>query len=182
MVTALVFHQTGIFEERGLGAAIAAGVFVPFAISSAGASLVAGVAVDRVGPRPMFVLAMVLLLAGLAASRTIDSALTAMLYATALGTGSGVQRIVQSVIWAHYYGRRGLGRVQGSAMAIMIMMSAIGPLPLAALEGTTGSYDLGIALMVALPLLSIVGVTVARVSAPTDSEEQAVAANRRATD
>ena len=35
----MVFHQTGIFEERGIGAAIAAGVFVPFAI--AGTNVVA---------------------------------------------------------------------------------------------------------------------------------------------
>ena len=31
VVTALIFHQTGIFEERGLSATVAAGVFVPFA-------------------------------------------------------------------------------------------------------------------------------------------------------
>ena len=135
VVTALVFHQTGIFEERGLSATIAAGVFVPFAIAAGASSTLAGFAVDRVGPRPLFVLAMLILLVGLGVSLLIDGAVAATLYASILGTGSGVQRIVQSVIWAHYYGRRGLGRVQGSATAVMIMMSAIGPLPLAAIEG-----------------------------------------------
>ena len=84
-----------------------------------------------------------------------------------LGISSGLQQIVQSVIWAHYYGRRGLGRVQGSATAIMIMMSAIGPLPLAAIEGVAGSYGPGIALMAVLPVLSILGVSLARVRPPT---------------
>jgi MFS family permease len=166
VVTALVFHQTGIFEERGLSATIAAGVFVPFAITSAGASMLAGLAIDRVGPRPLFILAMLILLLGLAASRLIESAAAATLYACVLGAGGGVQRIVQSVIWAHYYGRRGLGRVQGSATSIMILMSAIGPLPLAAIEGAAGSYGPGIALMAIMPVLSILGVSLARVSPP----------------
>ena len=114
------------------------------------------------GPRPLFALAMLILLGGLGASRLIDGALAATIYALVLGTGSGVQRIVQSVIWAHYYGRRGLGRVQGSATSIMILMSAIGPLPLAAIEGATGSYTPGIAFMAVLPVLSIVGIAAAR--------------------
>ena len=134
VVTALVFHQTAIFEDRGLSPTIAAGVFVPFAIATGVSSILAGFAVDRVGPRPLFVLAMLLLLGGLGFSRLIDSTLTATVYACILGVGSGTQRIVQSVIWAHYYGRRGLGRVQGSATAVMITMSALGPLPLAAIE------------------------------------------------
>ena len=167
VVTALVFHQTGIFEARGLSATVAAGVFVPFAVTTAVTSALAGLAIDRVGPRPLFVLAMLLLLAGLGVSRLIDGALVATVYAGVLGASSGVQRIVQSTIWAHYYGRRGLGRVQGSATSIMIMMSAIGPLPLAALEGTTGSYTPGIAAMAAMPVLSILGISLARIAPPT---------------
>jgi MFS family permease len=165
VVTALVFHQTGIFEERGLSATVAAGVFVPFAVAAGVTSTLAGFAIDRVGPRPLFALSMLILLGGLGASRLIDGALAATLYAIVLGAGSGVQRIVQSVIWAHYYGRRGLGRVQGSATSIMILMSAIGPLPLAAIEGAAGSYAPGIALMAVLPVLSILGISFAR--APT---------------
>lgn len=162
VVTALVFHQAAIFEEQGLSATVAAAVFVPFAITTGVSSTLAGFAVDRLGPRPLFVLSMLLLLAALAASLLIDSAPAAVLYACVLGTGSGVQRIVQSVVWAHYYGRRGLGRVQGSATSIMILMSAIGPLPLAAIQAATGSYGPGIALMAALPVLSIVGILLAR--------------------
>ena len=180
VVTALVFHQTGIFEANGLSATVAAGVFVPFAVTTAITSALAGLAIDRVGPRPLFVLAMLLLLVGLGVSRLIDGVLMATVYACVLGAGSGVQQIVQTTIWAHYYGRRGLGRVQGSATSIMIMMSAIGPLPLAAIEGVTGSYTMGILLMAAMPVLSIIGVSLARVTPPTVQvrEEPAEAAAR----
>jgi MFS family permease len=175
VVTALVFHQTGIFDEQGLSATVAAGVFVPFAIAAGLSSTLAGFAIDRAGPRPLFVLAMLILLGGLGASRLIDGALAAAFYAVVLGTGSGMQRIVQSVIWAHYYGRRGLGRVQGSATSIMILMSAVGPLPLAAIEGAAGSYAPGIALMAVLPVLSIVGISFARVPKVVASETPALA-------
>ncbi|MCY4640409.1 MAG: MFS transporter [Chloroflexi bacterium] len=166
VVTALVFHQAGIFAERGLGAGVAAAVFVPFALTTALSSTLAGFAVDRLGPIPLFLLSMLLLLAALGSSRLIESAPSAVLYAGVLGTSSGVQRIVQSVLWAHYYGRRGLGRVQGSATSIMILMSALGPLPLAVLEGASGSYGPGIAAMAALPVLASAGMLLARLRTP----------------
>ena len=181
VVTALVFHQAGIFDERGLSATVAAGVFVPFAVTTAITSAIAGLAIDRVGPRPLFILAMLILLLGLGVSRLIDGALTATLYAGVLGAGGGVQRIVQSTIWAHYYGRRGLGRVQGSATSIMIMMSAIGPLPLAAIEGFSGSYGPGIAIMGVMPVLSIIGISLARSAPPSVVVDRGAAAGAPTT-
>ena len=165
VVTALVFHQAGIFAERGLGAGVAAAVFVPFALTTALSSTLAGFAVDRLGPIPLFLLSMLLLLAALGCSRLVESPAGAVLYAGVLGTSSGAQRIVQSVLWAHYYGRRGLGRVQGSATSIMILMSALGPLPLAVLEGASGSYGPGIAAMAALPVVASGGILLARLRA-----------------
>jgi MFS family permease len=176
VVTALVFHQTGIFEERGVGAGVAAAVFVPYAIANAVSSAVSGVVVDRTGPKPVFVGAMALLLVSLGLSRLINGEPSAVVYASMLGTAGGLQRIVSSVIWAHYYGRQGLGRIQGSATSIMITMSALGPLPLAALEGATGSYDLGILLMAAMPVLSVLGVLLARTSVQYGRAEPAAAA------
>jgi len=63
--TALVFHQTSIFEEKGLSATLAAGVFVIFSGSSAVSSLLAGFVVDRIGPKYLYAFSMVSLLAAL---------------------------------------------------------------------------------------------------------------------
>jgi MFS-type transporter involved in bile tolerance (Atg22 family) len=63
------------------------------------------------------------------------------------------------VIWAHCYGRFGLGKVQGSAMMVGITGSAIGPLPLALFHRMTGDYNFGIIVMATLPLLSIAAIT-----------------------
>ena len=165
--TALVFHQTSIFQEKGLSATLAAGVFVVFAGSSAVSSLVAGFAVDRIGPKTLYAFSMGALLLALALAVVIDSVFMAVAYVLVMGVAGGAHHIVQGVIWAHYYGRHGLGRVQGSAMTINFCASAVGPLPLAVFHDLTGSYTLGMVVMMALPVLSVLAMVRAGPGGPT---------------
>lgn len=79
------------------------------------------------------------------------------------------------MIWAHYYGRFGLGRVQGAAMMAGITGAAVGPLPLALFRDLTGSYDVGVLVMAALPLFSIATVLLGR---PERRIEAGIAATR----
>ena len=160
--TALVFHQTSIFEEKGLSATLAAGVFVIFSGSSAVSSLAAGFVVDRIGPKALYALSMVSLLVALVLVVAVDSVAMAVVYVLVMGVAGGAHHIVQGVIWAHYYGRHGLGRVQGSAMTINFCASAIGPLPLAIFHDLTGTYTLGIMVMMTLPVLSVLALIKAR--------------------
>ena len=162
VTTALIFHQTSIFEERGLSTTLAAAVFVVFAFASASTSMVAGFVVECTGPRALFIFAMGMLLAVLALSLAVNSAWMAVVYVAAMGIAGGSMRIVQDVMWAHYYGRFGLGRVQGSAMMIAITGAAIGPFPLAVFRDFTGTYQAGIITMATLPALSIVVLLLAR--------------------
>ncbi|MDA0351733.1 MAG: MFS transporter [Chloroflexi bacterium] len=159
VVTALVFHQTSIFEENGLSATTAAAVFVVFAIASASTSMAAGFLVDRIGPARLFMVAMVGLMTVCLLALVLNSIWMALVYVVGMGMTGGTQRIVQGVIWAHYYGRVGLGRVQGSATMVGITGAAIGPLPLALMHRLTGSYDFGVIVMATLPVLSILAVT-----------------------
>lgn len=162
VVTALVFHQTGIFEENGLSATTAGVVFIPFAAASALSAVASGFLVDRWGPKPAFVLSMVLLLAAMGWLQMVNSNLAAIAYVVILGISMAVAQTVSGVIWAFYYGREGLGRVQGSAMTVGIAGAAIGPLPLALLQATFDGFAAGLAAMAALPALAIVGVMFAR--------------------
>jgi MFS family permease len=153
VVTALVFHQASIFKERGLSADLAAAVFVPYAIASAAAALLAGVLIDRFGPKRLFIANLLLLCAGTLAAQFISSPAAAVGYAALLGVSGGMQSVIGGVTWAHYYGRHGLGRVQGAATMVMIASSALGPLPLAALRGAADGYRLGLNLLAVLPAL-----------------------------
>lgn len=162
VMTALIFHQTSVFAEHGLSATLAAAVFPIIALSSALTSLVAGFVVDRTGPVRLFIGSMVGMLAVMGMALVINSAWQAIVYAAGVGVVGGSLQIVGGVIWAHYYGRRGLGRVQGSAMMIMITGAAVGPLPLALFRDATDSYAVGIVVMMVLPVLSIASVIAAR--------------------
>ena len=160
--TALVFHQASIFEENGLSATVAAGVFAIYSASSAVSSLAAGFVADRVGPNLLVVFAMATLLLSLVLVVVTDSLLLAVVYVVMMGISAGSYIIVHSTIWAWHYGRHGLGRIQGPAMTLSLCASAIGPLPLAIFHEITSTYTLGMLLMMALPVLSIVTVLAVR--------------------
>lgn len=172
--TALVFHQTSIFDEKGLSATLAAGVFVIFSGSSAVSSLAAGFVVDRIGPKSLYAFSMVSMLVALILVVGVNSVAMAVVYVLVMGVAGGTHHIVQGVIWAHYYGRHGLGKVQGSAMTINFCASAIGPLPLAIFHDMTGTYTAGIVVMMALPLLSILALAKAKPGGTESIEDPAL--------
>ncbi|MDP2327166.1 MAG: MFS transporter [Dehalococcoidia bacterium] len=162
VVTGLVFHQSAIMQEQGLGPTVAAATFVPMAVLSAGSALVTGGLVDRFRPQVVFAASLLAMLAGMAMALFINSLWQAMVYAGLLGVCSGIGQVVNSVTWAHFYGRFGLGRVQGAAVMVNIAASALGPLPLAALAGMFDGFRPGVAVMALLPLVSILAILTAR--------------------
>ena len=163
--TALVFHQTSIFKEAGLTATLAAGVFVIFSVSAAFTSVIGGFVVERVSPKPLYGFSLLMLLVSLLLAVVMNSAFVAVLYVIIMGVANGAQQIVQGVIWAHYYGRHRLGRIQGPAMTIGICGAAIGPFPLALLHDVTGSYTFGLLVMISLPVLSLISILFAHPTA-----------------
>ena len=155
VTTALMFHQASIFDEHGLSATLAAAAFAVFSVSSAASSLVSGFVSDRTGPRVLLVFSMTTLIATLALGVVINSLYLALLYIVMMGVSSGSYIIVHSTIWAYYYGRHGLGRIQGPAMTLSVCASAVGPLPLAMFQEFTGTYTVGMLAMMALPVVSL---------------------------
>jgi MFS family permease len=63
-----------------------------------------------------------------------------MIWAAAMGLGGGILMVIFFSVWPRLYGRRDLGRIQGSAQALTVVASAIGPLLLALCVTWTGSY------------------------------------------
>lgn len=169
ITTALMFHQASIFQENGLSATLAAGAFAVFSVSSAVSSLAAGFVSDRIGPKSLLVFSMATLVATLALGVVVNSLYVAVVYIVMMGVSSGSYIIVHSTIWAYYYGRHGLGRVQGPAMTLSVCASAIGPLPLAMFQEVTGTYTIGMMAMMALPVLSLAVLFFTRRGATVES-------------
>jgi len=176
--TGLIFHQTAILGERGVDATVAATVFVPYAVTSALVSVVAGFLIDRMGPKRMFIFDMGLLLASMATLFAVTSPATAVAYGVVLGAAGGVTRIISGITWAHYYGRHRLGRIQGSGVMVNITSSALGPVLYAALYDAFGGWGPGIAITAVYPVLSVFMISLARpqsTSVATDADDRAAA-------
>lgn len=152
VVTALVFHQISILSDGGLGATAAAGAFVAFAAASAGATALSGALAERIGPRGILMVSLVLLFAAVVGLQFVSALPSAVAYSVLLGSAAGTQGVAAGMIWAHYYGRAGLGRVQGPATMVMISAAALAPLPLAAFRQLSGDYALGLLVMAAVPV------------------------------
>jgi len=162
VITGLIFHQTAIFKERGLSEDVAAAVFVAFAIASAMGASTGGLLIERIGPQRIFALGMTVMAAAVSMGLFMASPAAAAGYAALLGASAGISQVVMGVMWAHFYGRHRLGRIQGSAVMIMISAAALGPLPLAALQGMFDSFRIAIIAMAALPALAIAAILLAR--------------------
>jgi cyanate permease len=91
-------------------------------------------------------------LLGVVGLQVATTPLLASGYAAVVGAAAGIQGVVAGTIWAHYYGRHGLGRVQGPATMVMISAAALAPLPLAALRQYSGDYSLGLGLIAVIPV------------------------------
>ncbi|MDA0270434.1 MAG: MFS transporter [Chloroflexi bacterium] len=162
VTTGLIFHQSAVLEEQGMSATVAAASFVPMAVVSAVAALAAGVLVDRYRPQVVFAGSLAALVVAMLLALVMESPWMAVVYASLLGVCQGIGQVVNSVTWAYFYGRFGLGRVQGAAMMVMIAASALGPLPLAALQGMFDGFRPGIAIMTLIPVVAIIAILTAR--------------------
>ncbi|MDQ3360175.1 MAG: MFS transporter [Actinomycetota bacterium] len=156
VVTALVFHQISILDAQGLTPGAAAGVFVPFAAASAAATALSAALAERLGPKGVLIISLGLLLLAVVGLQFVSTLPTAIVYSAALGAAAGTQGVVAGMIWAHYYGRVGLGRVQGPATMVMISSAALAPLPLAAFRQLSGDYSLGLLIMASIPVACFV--------------------------
>jgi MFS family permease len=85
-------------------------------------------------------LAMVLLAASLLALPHVSTQLHVAMYAAVMGLAGGFVIVIFFSFWSAAYGRKHLGKIQGSAQAMTVVASALGPLVLAETRSYTGSY------------------------------------------
>lgn len=162
VTTAFVFHQISILTSFGLSPGMAAGIFIPFSITATIASFAGGYLVDRFNPIRVFTGNMALLTVAILVLVMVSNPILGFLYAGLLGLFQGVQQIIMNTTWAYYYGRRGLGKVQGAGQMSGIAASAIGPLPLAALHGFFGNFQPAILIIGILPVLAAVAANLVK--------------------
>ena len=140
IIGGLVFHQLSLFEVRGLSRELAVTGFQISAFSTAAGNLMMGRLLDRFSARRMLALTLTILVAGLALVQVMHTPAQAYLYSILLGLIAGAFRVIDSVIWPKYFGRRHLGSIRGMTMLGTLGGTAFGPYPLGLSLDYFGNY------------------------------------------
>ena len=174
--TGLFFHMVSIFTDNGLTPDLAAAVFIPIAITTAIVNWGSGLLVDRIPVRISLAIGLFFQALSLLMARSLSGTTFALVFGVVLGVSSGLIRILGSVVWAMYFGRRHLGSITGFTTMITITGSALGPMPLGIGRDLLGSYNLALIISTFIPLL--LGIVGLFIDNPARLEEQLQGRNR----
>jgi MFS family permease len=162
LVTALFFYQVSIFRSQGLSEQIAARVFPISALTMICCMPIFGRLLDRLPTRPLFAAGILLMTASMTALTFVKDLPTAVVYAVIFGMNNGAVHALLGYVWPHFFGRKHLGSIQGTATTIMVAGASIGPLPFGAAYDLTGSYRIALLTLALLPALCAIAVLLMR--------------------
>jgi MFS family permease len=135
-----LFNES-ILAERGFGPAVYYQTLAVTAMTALAGNFLGGWLGGRVPLGRLLAASMFVLAAGLAVLPYVTTRAQVMVWATAMGLGGGLVMVLFFSVWPRVYGRRHLGRIQGTAQAMTVLASALGPLLLAWCVASTGSYS-----------------------------------------
>ncbi|NQT59373.1 MAG: MFS transporter [Bacteroidetes bacterium] len=154
--TGLTFHIQAFGMQAGLSLAKAVAIFIPVSFIAVPMSFVAAMLTVRIHARWfVYVMAICQLFAYLAIfflNTTTGYILTIIF----LGISSGLMGPIQSAVIPKIFGRLHLGSLNGLVTSIMVIMSALGPMFLSAVNDITGSLRIGVTLLSILPVITLI--------------------------
>jgi nitrate/nitrite transporter NarK len=156
-----------LFAGRGLTTAEAGAALIGYGLTSTAARFGWGFLLDRLGVRRT---AMALAAYGAVAVALlipdVEGVAVAFLLAGLAGYAIGGILVVNPLLWPTYFGRRHLGSINGLVVPVVSMAASGGPLLVAMLYDSTGSYTAGLLVLVAAWALAIVPLYLAGEKAP----------------
>lgn len=138
--TGFTFHLVSIFQTQGLEPTLAASIFLPIAIVTALSTLLVGYLSDHMPLRYLLAIGLFLAAVSMVLGQTLGSTGIVILFAIIFGGTNGISRIIGTIAWPSFFGRKHLGSIYGFTTAIAIFGAALGPLPFGYAYDLTGSY------------------------------------------
>lgn len=172
----LVASGIGLFNEsilnqRGFGADVYYQTLVVTAMTALAGNFAGGWLASHLSLTRLMGASLLVLAGGLVALPHVATLAQVVAWATTMGLGGGLVMVLFFTAWPRVFGRRHLGRIQGTAQAITVVASALGPLLLAWCVERTGSYAgmfhllAGLIVVVALAALVVALPSAARTRA-----------------
>jgi cyanate permease len=162
LVTALFFYQVSIFQTQGLTEQEAARIFPISAVTMVCFMPVFGWLLDRLPTKPLFAGAMLLMSAAMITLNFAHSLGAAVIYAIIFGLNNAATHGLLGYVWPRFFGRKHLGSIQGTATTIVVVGASVGPLPFGAAYDATGSYQIALLSLAALPVLCAIAILLMR--------------------
>ena len=152
-------NMVPMFVDKGYSIQVAAGAFTAYGLASTSARTGWGYIASRTHPR---VALMILSLYAVGVILVLPAALgnIVSLFAVAAMTGFGMGGVfvLNPMIWPSYFGRAHLGAINGIALPLTGVTSAIGPVMMSLIFDRTGSYQPGLWLLTVLWTLCAVAI------------------------
>jgi MFS family permease len=134
-----LFNES-ILAERGFGHDVYYQTLVVTAMTALAGNFAGGWLAERVSLTRLMAVSLFVLAGGLVVMPHLASIGAVMTWAAAMGLAGGLVMVLFFSVWPRVYGRRELGRIQGTAQALTVLASALGPVMLAWCVDATGSY------------------------------------------
>ena len=159
--TGLTFHFLSILGERGINEVNAATVLGIIAAVSFPSTFLAGFVLDRLKVHHVVAVTYLLQAGTLVLLLFVNSLAGAILFGVLRGFLQGFEAISGNVVWPNYYGRKHQGSIRGFVMTILVIASALGPLPFGAAFDFFGGYTQVILVMMLFPALGAMAALLA---------------------
>lgn len=170
LVTTLFFFQVSIFESQGLTASLAANMFSVSALAMAIFMPLVGKVLDRSDAKYSFAATLLLMSVLLVGVTFVTDLTSAVVYAVLFGILTAANMTFFGYMWAHYFGRKHLGSIQGVGQTIGVIGASLGPLPPGISFDYFGSYNGALYLSAVLP--AVCAVAALFLSRPDHGPEQ----------
>ncbi|MFZ3580166.1 MFS transporter [Virgibacillus sp. DJP39] len=154
--TAITFHLFRIFEEHHLSMGMASFTLSLMAIIGFPVTMIAGFILEKVPVHKVIGLSFIGTLIFLILLLFMDSVFETVIFGVLWGLMNGFERITLNIVWPNYFGLTNLGSIRGLAQTMMVIGSALGPLPLAIAFERFRSFNEAILLLMILPLLGVI--------------------------
>ncbi|MDV2583392.1 MFS transporter [Alkalibacillus haloalkaliphilus] len=154
--TGITFHLVSISEGKGLTPEVAAIVLSLMAIIGFPVTFISGYLVDKIKVHYVLSITFVIHIVAIIWLWQTQSATAFIIYGVIWGIAHGFERITLNIVWPNYFGRQHLGSIKSIAQSVMVVGSALGPLPFGFFYDWLGGYSEILLLSLLLPLIAAI--------------------------
>lgn len=153
--TGITFHLVSVMGDKGLPPSVAAMVLSVTAIISFPVTFMAGYLLDHMPERIVLGVTFIIHSLSILILLQVQTPSGAVLFGIISGVVFGMERMNRNVIWPNYFGRLHLGSISGYSMKMVVLGSALGPLPFGIAFDYFGGYTEIISFMLFFTTLAI---------------------------